>query len=123
MVDRLGQPWKGLSAKEERFLGKATEGKVQVIGDDAKIDLKEVRFKAPSFVETPAGWIPLPRKPGIQSVRASTLMSERMWIEMTRNGEAYEDVEPSLVFLRDGDQLKKQRPGGSQRPRPPARPR
>ena len=120
--DRLGQPWKGLSSKEERFLAKATEGKVQVIGGDAKMDLKEIRFVAPVFVETPAGWIPLPRKPGIQSVRASTLMGQRIRIEMTRNGETYDDVDPSLVFLREGDQLKRQQPGGSTRPRPPAVP-
>jgi len=124
--DRLGQPWKGMSAKEEAFLAKALQGRVQIVGMDAQMRLEEIRYKAPGFVETPAGWIPVPPASGVQSARASALLSEAQSVTATRNGEAFFTGAPSGLFMKDGDQIKIQAQSNRQ-PRqriiPPAPPR
>jgi len=115
--DRPGQPWKGLPAKEEAFLAKALQGRIQIVDPDSQMRLEEIRYKAPVFVETPAGWIPVPTKSSVQSARASALVSSADSIEVTRHGETFRRVSPYLLFLKDGDQIKLQKQS-PQQPRP-----
>ncbi|MEO7101125.1 MAG: hypothetical protein ABI162_17350 [Luteolibacter sp.] len=68
--EHLNQPWKGFSDKENAFFSKALAGRVQVIDKDGNLTSREIGYKAPRYIETEAGWIPLPPASGVPSTRA-----------------------------------------------------
>lgn len=102
LKDRLGEPWKGFSAREETFFAKALSGRVRITAKDGSMSVRDLVFQAPRFQETEIGWIPLPPETGIPSMRGSWLSLDEF---MLTKREAQESslIRASEVFLRDGD--------------------
>jgi ankyrin repeat protein len=118
LKDRVGEPWKGFSAKEDAFFSKALGGRVQVTDAQSDITVRDLLYQAPRFVETETGWLPLPPVTGLPTLRGSWLTREtHMWVI---RGEVESRVLPSSeLFLRDGDDVRTR--GGSQQARPRVR--
>ncbi|MCW1886124.1 tetratricopeptide repeat protein [Luteolibacter flavescens] len=104
-MDRLAQLWKGLSEKEAAFFTRSLQGRIQVIDSQSQTRMVEIRYEAPAYVETSAGWLPLPGKTGQPTVRASILLPNESGISITRDGGSYHNVVSSRIFLKDGDQI------------------
>ncbi|HSP44123.1 MAG TPA: hypothetical protein VLO11_14710, partial [Luteolibacter sp.] len=104
LKDRLDEPWKGFSAKEEAFLAKALGGRFKVTDAQKDITVRDLFYNAPRFVETEIGWVPLPPETGIPTVRGSWLTRDaEMWV--IRGDVESSILPPSMLFLRDGDEV------------------
>lgn len=109
-ADRPAGDWKGFSPKEEQFLAKALQGRVQFTGADATVSLEQINYKAPRYAETRAGWLPISPEVGSPGVKASDVLKHKgisgSLIDITRAGTTRERQSPSAVFLGDGDVVK-----------------
>jgi hypothetical protein len=105
LKDRLDQPWKGFTAAEEAFFNKALAGRVQVIDSDGKVTIRELNYRQPRFIETESGWITVPPKTGVASVRASWV-TQAATVTVKRNDGLTGDAEAIYFFLRDGDEVR-----------------
>nr|MCU0780783.1 hypothetical protein [Akkermansiaceae bacterium] len=116
LKDRVGEPWKGFSAKEEAFFAKALGGRLTVTDARNDITVRDLLYQAPRFIETETGWVPLPPQTGVPSVRGSWLTQDgSMWV--IRGKVESSILPPPSFFLRDGDEVRTQ--GGQPRqPRP-----
>ena len=114
LKERLAEPWKGYSPKENAFFAKALAGQVQIIDSDGNLSVKEIDYYAPLFRETEIGWVPLPTGKGVPSTRA-TWFGNSSDIEIKRGGVT-EKNSSRTTFLRDGDEI---RPARAEQPRPP----
>ena len=103
-------PWAGLSAKEAGFFSKALSCRVQVTDPQGGISLKDIVYRAPRMLPTPAGLVSLPSSAGTSSLVA--------WIALLPPNRAdgatfVIDREPleevtlpaADIFLRDGDRI------------------
>jgi hypothetical protein len=102
LKDRLGERWKGFSAREETFFAKALSGRVRITDKDGGMTVRDLLFRAPRFQETEIGWVPLPPETGIPSMRGSWLVGES-FMETNQGTPQSETVKASEFFLRDGD--------------------
>jgi ankyrin repeat protein len=107
LKDRLGEPWKGFTAREETFFAKALGGRVQVTDKDGNITVRDLVFQAPRFQETEIGWIPVPLESGIPSIRGSWLTRDE-WLNVKRGDSQSSSERPYEIFLRDGDKVQTQ---------------
>jgi ankyrin repeat protein len=115
LKDRVGEPWKGFSAKEEAFFAKALGGRLTFTDARNDITVRDLLYQAPRFVETELAWVPLPPQTGVPSVRGSWLTQDgSMWV--IRGKVESSILPPSRLFLRDGDEVRTQ--GGQTQPRP-----
>jgi tetratricopeptide (TPR) repeat protein len=98
-----GTPWKGFTDAEGRFFAKALDCKVQVIFNEGGIDLREIRYQVPRFIEVAGQAIPLPPLSGVDTLKASIALDQE-WdiVEVTRPG-VKASIVASRAFLRDGD--------------------
>jgi hypothetical protein len=115
LKDQLGEPWKGFNAKEEAFFAKALDGRVQVTDAKSDITVRDLLYKAPRFVETEIGWVPLPPESGVPTVRGSWL-TQGGFMEVNRGQVQSGDISSFWIFLRDGDEVRTQ-PVPQPRPR------
>lgn len=104
LKDRLGEPWKGFSGREETFFALALSGRVRITGNEGEMAVRDLVYKAPRFQETEIGWVPLPPETGIPSMRGSWLTRDD---SMGINRETQEGIRviASAVFVRDGDDV------------------
>lgn len=109
--DMLGQPWKGYTDEENRFFALALSGKVQMVDDEGNTDFSEIDYRAPEFVETQVGWLPVYPETGVPSARAFWLV--RKWSGRTPVSSLNVTRKPEVnhttvyeAFLRDGDKCK-----------------
>lgn len=114
LKERLGGPWNGFTAQEEAFFAKALSGRVKVTDSKGNISVRDLIFKAPRFIETGSGMIPLPPETGIPSVSGSWLTEEK-WMSVKRGEIPSTPQTVTEVFLQDGDEI-----STSQQP-PPSR--
>jgi hypothetical protein len=109
-ADRPVGDWKGFSPKEEQFLAKALQGRIQFTGAHATVSLEQINYKAPRYAETQAGWLPISPEVGSPGVKASEILKHEgisgSLIDVTRAGTTRERQSPSAVFLGDGDVVK-----------------
>lgn len=115
--ENLDKPWKGLSRQEEAFFAKALSGRVQVTDQEGNLSVRDLVFKAPDFIETKHGWIPMPPETGMPSSRGwwlekgTTMDIKRGEIQAAKDQSSYD------VFLRDGDEISKSRDSRVRLPR------
>jgi ankyrin repeat protein len=105
LKDRLGEPWKGFSAQEESFFAKALSGRVRVTDNEGNITVRDLIYKAPRFIESEWGWIPLPPESGIASIRGVWLIPNGTII-LKRGDYQSGDQQASGTFIQDGDEIK-----------------
>lgn len=105
---RSGTPWKGFTEAESRFFAKALDCKVQVINPEGGIELREIRYQAPRFIEVAGQGIPLPPTSGTDSLNAGTALGQgSSTIGVTRHGDEWQVTLPaSRAYLRDGDVIR-----------------
>lgn len=115
--ERLGEPWKGLTAQEEAFFAKALSGRVRLTDGQGNINVRDLIFKSPRFIETGGGRIPMPPETGIPSVRGSWLTADK-WMSVKRGEIESAPQRVTGIFLRDGDEISTSRQ--QQIPRQPA---
>lgn len=99
-------PWKGFTPEEERFFGKVLSGKVQLTDDQGNVTFTEIDYRAPRFIETEVGLLPVPAATGVPSVR-SWWVTNREGGSIWREGVAVREIErlsSSGPFLRSGDE-------------------
>jgi len=104
--DRPAGDWRGFSPQEELLLSKMLEGKIQLVDAQGNISLQPLAYKAPIYIETAAGWLPMQPPAGSQSMKARTVLSgDRPLdsLQITRGGETSAALSSDSVFLRDGD--------------------
>lgn len=104
--DRFGEPWKGIGPKEEMFFAKALSGRVRVTYQDGNMTVRDLVFRAPRFIETECGWLPVPPETGMPSMRGSWLTQQDSEMVITRGNPKSESLDSSQIFLRDGDELR-----------------
>ncbi len=104
LKDRMGEPWKGFSGREETFFALALSGRVRITGNEGEMAVRDLVFKAPRFQETEIGWVPLPPESGIPSMRGSWLTPDDS-MEINRETQEGIRVRASQVFVRDGDDV------------------
>ena len=105
LKDRLAEPWKGFTAQEEAFFAKALSGRVRVTDAEGRISVQDLIYKAPRFFETDIGRVPLPPESGMPSFRGSWLIGENS-INVRRDHANSGDQGASVVFIRDGDEVR-----------------
>jgi ankyrin repeat protein len=128
IAGRAGTPWKGPSPEEGRFFAKALDCRVQVVVRGGAIELREVHYEPPRFVEMAGQWIPVAPTTGTSSLTAAAALGQGGdQIKVTRQGAgAAESGMPESLFLRDGDAFEVTNPGqprGAAAPVPAGRPR
>ena len=99
-------PWKGFTPEEERFFGKVLSGKVQLTDDEGNVTFTEIDYRAPRFIETEVGLLPVPAASGVPSVR-SGWVTNREGGSIWRDGVAVREIDPRSSpdpFLRSGDE-------------------
>ncbi len=101
LKDRLSEPWKGFSAREETFFAKALSGRVRITDKDGGMAVRDLIFRAPRFQETEIGWVPLPPETGVPSMRGSWLTRDE-FMETNRETQESSSVRATEVFVRDG---------------------
>lgn len=118
-----GKPWQGPSAAETAFFAKALDCRIQLIQDDQPLELREIRYQAPRFVEIEGQWIPIWPGSGTPTLRAvQALGAPRQSIEITRQGAEHCEPGPSgLLYLRDGDLVRTRGGTGAPQPAPQQR--
>lgn len=94
LKDRLGEPWKGFTAREETFFAKALGGRVQITDQNGNMTVRDLVFQAPRFQETEIG--------GIPSIRGSGLNRDE-WLDVKRGDSQSSTGRNYEIFLRDGD--------------------
>lgn len=99
--ETLSEPWRGFTADESRFFAQAISGKVQMTGNDGQVRFSEIDYRAPQFIETEIGWVPVPAETGVPSARG-------VWLDTVDNGGISrvgesDPANPQFAFLRDGD--------------------
>ena len=102
LKDRLGEPWKGFTAKEEAFFAKALRGRVRFTDMEGNMTVRDLRYQTPRFLETDIGWIPLPPESGMPGFRGSWFTEERL-INVIRDHAGSRGQNASELFIRDGD--------------------
>ena len=122
-ANRPNQEWLGFSPKEESFLAKALQGTFQMIDPQAAVSLQQINYKAPAYLETPAGWLPTTPEAGVASVTGDRVLGRQSpgsAITINRDGIDYGPFNRESAFLRDGDVVKfVQRNSPAVRPRTP----
>ena len=104
LKDQLDAPWKGFNMQEQAFFTKALGGRVQVTDEQGAITLRDLPYKAPRFIETETGWVPLPPESGMPSARGSWLTRDD-WMNVKRGEVQSGGQYPSTLFLRDRDEI------------------
>jgi ankyrin repeat protein len=117
---KAGTPWQGPSPEEARFFAMALDCRVQVVTGDGEIELREVRYQPPRFVEMAGQWIPVSAVGGSSSLAADAALGRPgNAIHLTRRGgRPREAGRTGTFFLRDGDVV--ELPVPRQRAVPPA---
>jgi ankyrin repeat protein len=102
-----GTQWKGFTEAEVRFFAKALDCKVQVIDPQGGIELREIRYQAPRFIEIAGQWIPLPPTSGTETLNAGVAIGQNANpIDINRKGEEVKGLSASKAYLRDGDVIR-----------------
>lgn len=104
LTNTAAKPWKGFSARENAFFAKVLSGRVRVTDKDDQISIREISYNPPDYLETQAGWLPLPPKTGVPSASAAWMApTPRVTI---RRGSISSNLSAKAVFIRDGDELR-----------------
>jgi ankyrin repeat protein len=126
LPDLAGTPWKGFSEAESRFFAKALDCKVQVISQEGAIELREIHYQAPRFIEVAGQAIPLPPLSGVDTLNAGVALGQGAGsINIDRKGDPQANLPASRAYLRDGDVVHTSQAAGRQRVAPvaPSEPR
>ncbi|MES2660527.1 MAG: ankyrin repeat domain-containing protein [Verrucomicrobiota bacterium] len=102
--DVLNETWKGLGDDESRFFALALSGMVQMVDGAGNVTFSEIDWRPVKFIGTEAGTVPVPEEGGVPSTRAWWLT--RGTSGTITRGNLTESSNPSLVFLRDGDECR-----------------
>ncbi len=108
--DALGLPWKGFGDGESRFFTKVLSGNVQMVDGVGNVTFSPIDWRPVKFIETEAGWLPVPEEDGVPSPRAWWLTQDTGGT-ITR-GNITDSSNASFVFLRDGDEFRANSGGG-----------
>lgn len=107
VAGQAGNPWKGFTEAESRFFAKALDCKVQAIDLQGGIELREIRYQAPRFIELAGQWIPLPPTSGTGTLNAGWAIGQGSnTVKVTRMGKDSGALPASSVYLREGDVVK-----------------
>lgn len=104
---QAGKPWQGPTAAEAAFFAKALDCRIQFIDGDKPLELREIRYHSPRFVEIEGQGIPLWPDNGTPTLNALRALGD-LWdtIEITRKGAERAELGPAgALYLRDGDMV------------------
>jgi hypothetical protein len=98
--------WKGWSEAEAAFFAKALDCRIQYTDGGGVISLREVRYRAPRYLNWGSSWIPVAPITGTAALTASpALARSTSTIELTRGGNTSKAGSDD-AFVREGDAVK-----------------
>jgi ankyrin repeat protein len=126
---QAGKPWKGPTPAETAYFAKALDCRIQLNQPDRPLELREIRYQSPTYVEVAGNWIPLWPAAGNPTLNASLALGGlESTIQITRPGSKSPESAPaSKLYLRDGDIVRSDNslisPPPAPQPTRPSRPR
>jgi len=100
------EAWKGISEAESAFFSKALDCRIQYTDANGVTTLREIRYRAPRYLNWGSSWVPVEPVAGTPSLTAASLVSATSKIELIRGDKVSGQVEAMNVYLRDGDAVK-----------------
>jgi ankyrin repeat protein len=120
---QAGKPYHGLTPAEANFFSKALSCRIQWAEENKPIQIRELHYQAPRFIEFEGNWIPLWPQSGTPSLRAIFALDTSVAVTRNLTGS----YGGSYHYLRDGDIVRSDNslisPPPAPQPTRPSRPR